>query len=112
LPQERGLGLGKLNEVRKLDKDEFYKCPLPHLHPRHKQAFFKNFDQHFRIFNDRDDHQEVAQLYMQIAWEARRAASEKGRMSEQEMQTISFAAWLEAVKKKTGKPIQVVKKQK
>jgi hypothetical protein len=31
-------------------------------------------------------------------------------MSEQEMQTISLAALLDSVEKKTGKPVEVVKK--
>jgi hypothetical protein len=31
-------------EVKKLGKNEFYKCPFRLVHPRHKQAFFKDFD--------------------------------------------------------------------
>lgn len=99
----------QIEEPKKLGKNEFYKCPFSHVHPKHKQAFFKDFDSHFRIFSNRDDHLEVAQLHEQLAWEARRAASEKGKLSEEDLRNISLAAWLEAVEKKTGKPIQVVK---
>lgn len=97
-------------EVRKLGKNEYYKCPFPHVHPRHRQAFFKDFDTHFRVFNSREDHLEVAQLHEQFAWEARREASEKRGLSEDELRDISLAAWFDAVEKYTGKPIQVVKK--
>jgi hypothetical protein len=99
----------QIEEPKKLGKNEFYKCPFSHVHPKHKQAFFKDFDSHFRIFSNRDDHLEVAQLHEQLAWEARRAASEKGKLSEEDLRNISLAAWLEAVEKQTGKPIQVVK---
>jgi hypothetical protein len=37
------------SEEMKLGKNEFYKCPFRHVHPRHKQAFFKDFDANFRI---------------------------------------------------------------
>ena len=80
------------------------------MHPRHKQAFFKDFDKHFRIFSNRDDHLEVVQLHEQLAWEARRVASEKSSLSEEDLQNISLAAWLQAIENKTGKPIIVVKK--
>ena len=99
----------KVEDVKKLGKNELYKCPFPHVHPKHKQAFFKDFDSHFRIFSNRDDHLEVAQLHEQLAWEARRAASEKGKLSEEDLRNISLAAWLKAVERQTGKPIQVVK---
>jgi len=98
----------EVDDVKKLGKNEFYKCPFPHVHPKHKQAFFKDFDAHFRIFGDRDDHLDVAQLHEQLAWEARRAASEKGRLSEEDLRRISLAAWLTAVEQCTRKPIQVV----
>ena len=97
-------------DVKKLGKNEFYKCPFPHVHPKHKQAFFKDFDAHFRIFSNRDDHLAVAQLHEQLAWEARRVASEKGSLSEEDLRLISLAAWFEAVEKETGKPVKVVKK--
>jgi hypothetical protein len=97
-------------EAKKLGKNEYYKCPFPHVHPRHKQALFKDFDSHFRIFGGRDDHLEVAQLHEQLAWEARREASETRSLSEGELRDISLGAWLDAVEKHTGKPVQVVKK--
>ena len=102
--------MGQDDEPRRLGKDELYKCPFPHVHPRHKQAFFKDFDKHFRIFSNRDDHLEVVQLHEQLAWEARRVASEKSSLSEEDLQNISLAAWLQAIENKTGKPIIVVKK--
>jgi hypothetical protein len=102
--------LVEFKDFKKLNKDEFYKCPFPHMHPRHKQAFFKSFDAHFRVFGIREDHAELAQLHEQLAWEARREASEKNRLSEEDLRLISLAAWLDAVEKHTGKSIQVVKK--
>ena len=96
--------------VKKLGKNEFYKCPFPHVHPRHKQAFFKDFDVHFRTFGGREDHFAVVQLHEELAWEARRDASEKGSLSEEDLRLISLTAWLNAVEKHTGKAIQVVKK--
>jgi hypothetical protein len=101
----------QVDAPQKLGKNEYYKCPFPHVHPRHKQAFFKDFDAHFRIFGDREDHLAVAQLHEQLAWEARREASEKGSLSEGDLRRISFEAWLEAIKQSTGKPIQVVSKR-
>jgi hypothetical protein len=100
----------QVEDVKKLGKNEFYKCPFPHVHPRHKQAFFKSFDEHFRIFGGRSDHLAVAQLHEELAWEAKRLASEKGAVGEEELRLISLAAWFDAVEKQTGKPIQVVKK--
>jgi hypothetical protein len=97
--------------VKKLGKNEFYECPFPHVQPRHKQAFFKDFDAHFRIFGDREDHLAVAQLHEQLAWEARREASEKVSLSEEDLRRISLEAWLEAIKQCTGKEIQVVSKK-
>jgi hypothetical protein len=102
------LSMGQIDEPKKLGKGELYKCPFPHVHPRHKQAFFKDFDSHFRIFSNRDDHLEVAQVHEQLAWEARHAASERGSLSEEDLRNISLKAWLDAVKQCTGKPIQVV----
>jgi hypothetical protein len=100
----------QVDEPKRLGKDELYRCPFPHVHPRHKQAFFKDFDTHFRIFSSRDDHLEVVQLHEQLAWEVRRAASERRKLSREDLANISLAAWLEAVKQKTGKPIQAIKK--
>lgn len=102
--------MGQVNAPRRLVKDELYRCPFPHVHPRHKQAFFKDFDKHFRIFSNRDDHLEVVQLHEQLAWEDRRVASERQKLSAEDLENISLAAWLKAIEKKTGKPIQVVKK--
>jgi hypothetical protein len=100
----------QVEDVKKLGKNEVYKCPFPHVHQRHKQAFFKDFDAHFRIFGDREDHLAVAQLHEELAWDARRSASEKGSLSEEDLRLISLATWLGAIKRCTGKPIQVVKK--
>ena len=100
--------MGQVDEPKKLGKGELYKCPFPHVHPRHKQAFFKDFDSHFRIFSNRDDHLDVAQVHEQLAWEARHAASERGSLSEEDLRNISLKAWLDAIKQCTGKPIRVV----
>ena len=100
----------QVDRFKSLGKNEFFKCPFPHVHPRHKQAFFKDFDVHFRIFGGREDHFAVVQLHEELAWEARREASEKGSLSEEDLRNISLGAWLDAVEKHTGKPIQVVKK--
>jgi hypothetical protein len=103
--------LSQVDEPKKLGKNEFYKCPFSHLHARRKQAFFKDFDAHFRIFGGREDHLEVAQLHEQLAWEARRLGSEKGSLGDEAIRNISLAAWLEAIKQTTGKEIQVVSKK-
>ncbi|TRO50180.1 hypothetical protein E2P63_06815 [Candidatus Bathyarchaeota archaeon] len=100
----------QVDEPRRLGKNELYRCPFPHVYPRHKQAFFKDFDTHFRIFSGRDDHLEVLQLHEQLAWEARRVASETRKLSRDDLANISLTAWLEAVKQKTGKPLEVIKK--
>ena len=100
----------QVGDLKALGKNEYYKCPFPHVHPRHKQAFFKDFDVHFRIFGDREDHFAVVQLHEELAWDMRHSASEKGSLSEEDLRRISLRAWLEAVKRSTGKPIQVVKK--
>jgi hypothetical protein len=102
--------MAQFGDAGKLGKNEFYKCPFPHVHPRHKQAFFKDFDAHFRVFGDREDHRAVMQLHEEIAWSAKRLASEKGRLSDEDVREISFRAWLQAIKQHTGKEIQVVKK--
>jgi hypothetical protein len=99
----------KVDGFKSLAKNEF-KCPFSHMHPRHKQAFFKDFDAHFRIFRGREDHIAVVQLHEELAWDAQRLASEKGMLSEEDKCRISLKAWLEAIKQHTGKAIQVVKK--
>ncbi len=98
------------DELKNLKKEEFYKCPLPHLRPRHKQAFFKNFAKHFRIFSNRDDHLAIIQLHEEIVWNIKRSAAEKGDNIDENIDKISHEAWFESIKKHTGKSIQVVKK--
>jgi hypothetical protein len=100
--------LSKVDAPRRLGKGELYKCPFPHVHPKHKQAFFKDFDKHFRVFGDRDDHFEVMQLHEQLAWDMRRVASEKHQLTDVDLENISLKAWLEAIKDCTGRPIQIV----
>jgi hypothetical protein len=100
----------EVEKVRNLSKNEFFKCPFPHAHPRHKQAFFKDFDVHFRIFGGRADHFAVVQLHEELAWDAKRRASEKGALSDEDKRMISLEAWLEAMKQHTGRAIQVVNK--
>ena len=48
LSAERVWIMAQFGDAGKLGKNEFYKCPFPHVHPKHKQAFFKDFDSHFR----------------------------------------------------------------
>jgi hypothetical protein len=95
-------------EAKKLDKNEYYKCPLPHVHPRQEQAFFKSFDSHFSTFSNRDDHLEVLQLHEELNWKLRCSEAEKRNLTEEDLQKISLKTWIEAVKKKTGKPVQIV----
>jgi hypothetical protein len=101
----------QVDGLKTLGKNEYYRCPFPHVYPRHKQAFFKDFDAHFRIFGDREDHLAVMQLHEELAWDMRHSASEKGNLSEEDLRKISLAAWLEAIKRHTGKEIQVVSKK-
>jgi hypothetical protein len=96
--------------LKKLGKNEFYRCPLVHVHPRHRQAFFKDFDAHFRIFGNRDDHIAVVQVHEELLWNLRREEAEKKELDEEMLRRISFEAWLEAIKRITGKPVEVVKK--
>jgi hypothetical protein len=97
-------------ETPKLGKNEFYKCPFEHAHPKHKLAFFRNFDQHFRVFGDKLDHFKAVQLHEELAWNARHAESERRNLSKEDLQKISFNAWMEAIKQITGKTVEVVKK--
>jgi hypothetical protein len=62
------------------------------VHPRHKQAFFKDFDSHFRIFGDREDHSAVLQLHEVLVWDMRRSESEKSNLVEEDLRKISLAA--------------------
>jgi hypothetical protein len=98
------------NGLRKLGKNEFYRCPLAHVQSRHRQELFRDFDAHFRIFGDREDHLAVVQVHEDLVWNVRHVESEKGKLSEEDLRRISFEAWLEAIKRHTGKEIQVVKK--
>jgi len=95
-------------EPKKLDKNEYYKCPLSHVHPRHEQAFFKNFDSHFSTFSNREDHFDIIQVHEELNWKARCTEAEKRNLSEDDLQRISNKAWMEAIKKKTGKTVQIV----
>jgi hypothetical protein len=103
-----GLYMDEVYAPRRLGKGELYKCPFQHVHPKHKQAFFKDFDKHFRVFGDREDHFEVVQLHEQLAWTMRRAASEKRPPTDEDLENISLKAWLDAIKQCTGKPVQVL----
>jgi hypothetical protein len=98
----------KTKDAKKLNKKEYYKCPLPHVHPRHEQAFFKNFDSHFSTFSNREDHLEVLQLHEDLNWKARCSEAEKRSLTEEDLHQISLKTWKEAIKKKTGKTVQVV----
>lgn len=100
------------NSVKKLGKNEFYKCPLPHVQAKHAQALFKDFDTHFRIFGDREDHLAIVQAHEDLVWKIRLEAEEKGKLSEEDLRRISFEAWLQAVKQCAGKPVQVVAAKK
>ena len=102
--------MSEFDESKKLKKDEFFKCPFSHDYPRHKQAFFKSFAKHFRIFSNRDDHFAIVQLHEEIVWNIKRSASEKGENAERNLNKISNEAWFEAIKKQTGKSIQIIKK--
>jgi hypothetical protein len=95
-------------EAKKLDKSQFYKCPLPHVHPRHEQAFFKSFDSHFSTFSNRDDHLEVLQLHEELNWKGRCTEAEKRTLTEDDLFKISQKTWIEAIKKQTGKPVLIV----
>ena len=81
------------------------------MYPRHKQAFFKNFTKHFRIFSNRDDHFAVLQLHEEIIWNIKREASERGEDIDAKINEISNNAWFEAIIKHTGKSIQKVRKK-
>jgi hypothetical protein len=95
-------------DTKKLDKNEYYKCPLPHVHPRHEQAFFKSFDSHFSTFSSRDDHMAVLQLHEELNWKARCNEAEKRNLTEDDMWKISQKTWMDAIKKHTGKSIQII----
>jgi hypothetical protein len=95
-------------ESKKLNGNEYYKCPLPHLHPRQEQAYFKSFDSHFSTFSSRDDHLAVLQLHEELNWKTRCSESEKRNLNEADLQRISQKTWMEAIKKQAGKAVQIV----
>jgi len=95
--------------TKKLGKNEDYKCPFPHPRPRHELAFFKDFEAHFRTFgNSDDDHFDVVRLHEELLWELRCMESEKHKLSQNDLHELSLRAWIEAVKKKSGKEMQIV----
>ncbi len=100
--------MSKNGDAKKLNGNEYYKCPLPHVHPRHEQAFFKSFDSHFSTFSSRDDHFAVLQLHEELNWKLRCSEAEKRNLAEEDLQRISLKTWTEAIKKQTGKPVQIV----
>jgi len=95
-------------ESKKLNGNEYYKCPLPHLHPRQEQAYFRSFDSHFSTFSSRDDHLAVLQLHEELNWKTRCSEAEKRNLTETDLQRISQKTWMDAVKKQTGKAVQIV----
>ena len=99
------------NGVRKLGEKEYYKCPFLHVHPRHEQGFFKDFDSHFRIFQSRDDHLSIIRLHEELLWKSRHAAAERGKVTAEDLREMSLKAWLEAVKQQSGKNIQITPKK-
>lgn len=98
-------------DQRRLGPKEYYKCPLPHTYPRHEQAFFKDFDAHFKAFKNRDDHFALVKLHEQLSWEYRRSESEKHILREDEVRRISLRSWLETIKRETGQSIKVITKK-
>ena len=99
------------NGGRRLGEKEYYKCPFLHVHPRHEQGFFKDFDSHFRIFQSRDDHFSLTRLHEELLWKSRHAASERGKVTAEDLREMSLKAWLEAVKQQSGKEIQIIVKK-
>jgi hypothetical protein len=103
--------MGQSNGVRKLSEKEYYKCPFLHVHPRHEQGFFKDFDSHFRIFQKRDDHLSLTRLHKELLWKSRHKASERGKVTAKDLREMSLKAWLEAVKQQSGIDIQIIVKK-
>ena len=99
------------NGVRRLSEKEYYKCPFLHVHPRHEQGFFKDFDSHFRIFQSRDDHLSLIRLHEELLWKSRHAASERRNVTAEDLREMSLKAWLEAVKQQSGKDMQIILKK-
>ena len=95
--------------VRKLGKNECYKCPFLHPRPRHELGFFKDFESHFRTFGENgDDHFGVVRLHQELFWKFRCSESERRHLSQDDLDELSLKAWLEAIKQSTGKEVQVV----
>jgi hypothetical protein len=103
--------MSQADGVKKLGKNEFYKCPLPHVQSKHAQALFKDFNSHFSIFSNRDDHLAVVQAHEDLVWNMRRAAAERGKLGEEDLRRVSFEAWLQAVKQCSGKAVTIVTKK-
>ena len=103
--------MAQANGEKKLGKNEFYKCPLPHTQSKHRQELFKDFETHFSIFSNRDDHMDIVQAHEDLVWSKRCEAAEKGKLSEEEINKVSQEAWLKAVKQCTGKAVTVVTKK-
>jgi hypothetical protein len=99
------------NDVRKLSAKEYYKCPFLHVHPKHEQGFFKDFDSHFRIFQSRDDHFSIIWLHEELLWKSRHEAAERGKVTAEDLRVMSLKAWLAAIKQQTGTDIQIIVKK-
>src|SRR4030042_7177458 len=99
------------NGVRRLSEKEYYKCPFLHVHSMHEQGFFKDFDVHFRIFQSRDDHFSIIRLHEELLWKSRHAASERRKVTAEDLREMSLKAWLEAVKQQRGKTVQIIVKK-
>ncbi len=100
--------MSRPDDPKKLGQNEYFECPLSHIHPRREQAYFKSFDTHFSTFRSRDDHFAVLKLHEELTWEFRRSESEKRRLDEDALRRISLRAWLEAIKRQTGRSIRVI----
>ena len=100
-----------MTQVRKLGKNEVYKCPFPHPRPRFELAFFKDFDSHFRTYGNSDDHFAIVKLHEELLWKLRCSESEKRKLTQDDLQELSLKAWLDAVKKNTGKEISIVQRK-
>ncbi len=50
------------------------------------------------------------QFHEEIIWNLKRSAAEKGENIDENINKLSYQAWFEAIKKKTGRSIKIVKK--
>lgn len=103
--------MAQANGVKKLGKNEFYKCPLQHIQSKQGQALFKDFEVHFSIFSNHEDHLAVVQAHEDLVWTMRLAAAERGKLKEEDLRRVSFEAWLQAVKQCSGKAVTIVTKK-